>query len=354
MQSIALQHSDVVVGVDTHKDEHVAVALDGVGRRLDEILIEATAAGYAEVLTWADELGPPAVFGVEGTGSYGSGLARFLRREGRNVIEVSRPPRRGERRLDGKSDPIDAEHAARAVLAGDATAIPKLADGVVESIRLLKIARDTAVKVHSQAMITLKTVIVTSPDELRAELKSLTDFRLMTTCAAFESAGHLSDPSAALRHVLSSLALRWLELHEEIKIHTPATSRTARRLLHRSWSLSSGSGSTSPPSCSYRRRQQRPGSLRSRLRQALWGMPNPSVFRKIQAPPAEPRREPTSQSRALPSRHRSDAVARTHDLLRGTTDHRRPHQERDHPLSQALRFTKCLQAAPSSLYPFRA
>ncbi len=220
MQSIALQHSDVVVGVDTHKDEHVAVALDGVGRRLGEILIEATAAGYAEVLTWADELGPPAVFGVEGTGSYGSGLARFLRREGRNVIEVSRPPRRGERRLDGKSDPIDAEHAARAVLAGTATAIPKLADGVVESIRLVKIARDTAVKAHSQAMITLKSVIVTSPDELRAELKSLTDFKLMTTCASYESAGHLSDPSAAIRHVLSSLALRWLELHEEIKIHT--------------------------------------------------------------------------------------------------------------------------------------
>lgn len=220
MQSIALQPSDVVVGVDTHKDEHVAVALDGVGRRLGEILVEATAAGYAQLLTWADELGRTAAFGVEGTGSYGSGFTRFLRREGRKVIEVSRPPRRGERRLDGKSDPIDAEHAARAVLAGTATAIPKLADGVVEAIRLVKIARDTAVKVHSQAMITLKAVIVTSLDELRAELKPLPDFKLMTTCASFESTADLSDPAAAMRHVLGSLARRWLELHEEIKIHT--------------------------------------------------------------------------------------------------------------------------------------
>jgi transposase len=220
MQSIALQPTDVVIGVDTHKDEHVAVALDGLGRVLGEFFAEATATGYAQLLAWADEVGGPAAFGVEGTGSYGSGLARFLRREGRTVIEVSRPPRRGERRLDGKSDPIDAEHAARAVLAGTASAIPKLADGVVEAIRLVKIARDTAVKAHSQAMITLKTVIVTSSDELRAELKPLTDFKLMTTCASFESAADLSDPAAAIRHVLGSLARRWLELHEEIKIHT--------------------------------------------------------------------------------------------------------------------------------------
>lgn len=220
MQSIALQPSDIVVGVDTHKDEHVAVALDGVGRRLGECFAEATAAGYAQLLTWADELGHPAVFGVEGTGSYGSGLVRSLRREGRKVIEVSRPPRQRERRLDGKSDPIDAEHAARAVLAGTATAIPKLADGAVEAIRLVKIARDSAVKAHSQAMITLKSVIVTSSEELRAELKPLTDFKLMTLCASFRPGTDLSDPAAAMRHLLGSLARRWLELHEEIKIHT--------------------------------------------------------------------------------------------------------------------------------------
>ena len=96
MTSIALGRCDVVVGVDTHKDEHVAVALDGLGGRLSELGIAATPDGYAELVAWADKLGAVAVFGVEGTGSYGSGLARFLRRHARRVIEVSRPPRKGE------------------------------------------------------------------------------------------------------------------------------------------------------------------------------------------------------------------------------------------------------------------
>src|SRR5215212_5362310 len=129
MPSIALGRNDVIVGVDTHKDEHVAVALDGLGGRLGDLAVTANPDGYAQLLAWADQLGVVAVFGVEGTGSYGSGLARFLRRHGRMAIEVSRPPRKGERRLSGKSDAIDAEHAARAVLAGAATSTPKLADG---------------------------------------------------------------------------------------------------------------------------------------------------------------------------------------------------------------------------------
>ncbi len=97
MTRIALGRSDVVVGVDTHKDEHLAVAVDGLGGRLAELAIAASPDGYARLLAWADGLGAVAVFGVEGTGSYGSGLARFLRRHGRKVIEVSRPPRKGER-----------------------------------------------------------------------------------------------------------------------------------------------------------------------------------------------------------------------------------------------------------------
>ncbi len=97
MTSIALGRGDVVVGVDTHKDEHVAVALNGLGGHLGELAIAATPIGYRELLAWADQLGVVTAFGVEGTGSYGSGLARFLRRHARKVIEVSRPPRKGER-----------------------------------------------------------------------------------------------------------------------------------------------------------------------------------------------------------------------------------------------------------------
>jgi len=220
MTRIALGRGDVVVGVDTHKDEHLAVALDGLGGRLAELAIAANPDGYAQLLGWADHLGAVAMFGVEGTGSYGSGLARFLRRHGHKIIEVSRPPRKGERRLAGKSDAVDAEHAAREVLAGKATAVPKLADGIVEAIRLVKIARDSAVNAHSQAMITLKATLVTAGDELRCQLEPLSNFKLMTACAELDDGGDIADPSVAMRQVLASLARRWLELHEEIKVHS--------------------------------------------------------------------------------------------------------------------------------------
>lgn len=219
MPSLYLQRTDVVVGVDTHKDEHMAVALDGIGGRLGSHALPATAEGYADLLSWARGCGRVVAFGVEGTGSYGSGLARYLRRQGARVYEVSRPPRRVERRASGKSDLVDAEHAAREVLSGKATSIPKAADGSVEVLRVVKVARDTAVKARTQAMITLKSVLVTSPDELRAELKGLSDFRLITACAELPD-GPPSDPASASRYVLGALAARWLALHEEVKEHT--------------------------------------------------------------------------------------------------------------------------------------
>ena len=237
MSSITLARDEVIVGVDTHKNEHVGVALDGLGGRLAELTISATPEGYTRLLAWARGLGRVYVFGVEGTGSYGSGLARFLRRQGEPVVEVGRPPRRGVRRAQGKSDSIDAEHAARQVLAGEATAIPKLANGVVEAIRLLKIARDTAVKAHSQSLIALRATLVTADDDLRARLETLSEFKLVSACAALRpsDARALSAPKAAMLHVLGSLARRWLELHEEIKEHTRAlkelTASAAPRLV---------------------------------------------------------------------------------------------------------------------------
>jgi transposase len=219
MPSMTLARTDAIIGVDTHKDQHVAVAVDGLGGRLTEQCIPATTDGYAQLDAWAADQGRVVAFGIEGTGSYGIGLTRFLRRAGHTVYEVARPPRKAERRLQGKSDTVDAEHAARQVLAGTATAVPKLGDGDIESLRLVKLARDTAVKAHSQAMITLKATLVTANDELRAELEPLTDFKLITACAAFPPATELVDADTAMRHVLGSLARRWLMLHEEIKVH---------------------------------------------------------------------------------------------------------------------------------------
>ncbi len=224
MTRMTLRRDDVVVGVDTHKDEHAAVVLDGLGERLAEQFLPATEEGFAHLLAVATgHVGPQGrliAFGVKGTGSYGIGLARFLRRQGHQVREVNRPPRKGERRLTGKSDLLDAEHAARQVLSGTQLATPKTADGDVESLRLLKIARDTAVKARTAAMIALKATLVTAADALRAQLEPLTDHKLIQACAALDSADGLSTPDAAMRHVLGSLARRWLRLHEEITAHS--------------------------------------------------------------------------------------------------------------------------------------
>lgn len=237
MPSMLLRQDDVIVGVDTHKDEHVAVLLDGLGGRLAELFIPATLDGFAQLLAFClRHVGPNGclfAFGVEGTGSYGVGLARFLRREGHKVQEVHRPPRKGERRLSGKSDTIDAEYAARQVLAGLATAVPKTADGAIEALRVLKIARDTAVKARTTAMITLKATLVTADDQLRAELEPLTDYKLIEACAALDSAFSIATADAAMRHVLGSLARRWLLLHEEIKIHSKHLKKQTKAVAPR-------------------------------------------------------------------------------------------------------------------------
>jgi transposase len=225
MKSIAPVRTKVVVGVDTHKDEHVAVALDSLGVRLGELFAPATTDGYESLLQWSREFGEVGTFAVEGCSSYGAALYRFLRRNGQNVTEVNRPARKGERRLSGKSDVIDAEHAAREVLAGRAKTVPKSANGRIESIRLVRIARGTAVKAKTMAMITLKATLVTASDDLRSRLEPLTTEKFITACAALEPGDDLADPEAAMRYTIRALASRWIELREEVKVHTDHLKR---------------------------------------------------------------------------------------------------------------------------------
>jgi transposase len=141
----------VILGVDTHLDFHVAVALDHLGRRLGEASVPTTPKGYERLLCWAEGFGPLRCAGVEGTSSYGAGLTRHLRARGIEVLEVERPKhrRRSSRRNLQKSDPSDAEAAARAVLAGEASGVPKSADGCVEMIRTLRAARRSAMKART-------------------------------------------------------------------------------------------------------------------------------------------------------------------------------------------------------------
>ncbi|MFC1982541.1 transposase [Chloroflexota bacterium] len=133
----AVHVSKIIVGVDTHKEEHVAVVIDKLGARMGQLTLPTTNMGYVALERWARTLGEIEAIGVEGTGSYGAGLARFLRGQGHTVIEVNRPDRSTRRRL-GKSDPTDAEMAARSVLAGVARDQPKSGVEEVEMIRAIE------------------------------------------------------------------------------------------------------------------------------------------------------------------------------------------------------------------------
>lgn len=216
---------EVIVGVDTHADTHVAVVIDDVGRRLGELHVATTPRGYRELVVWARQFGRLDRAGVEGGGAYGAGLVRFLHGEGVEVIEVDRPNRQ-RRRRKGKSDPVDAEAAARAVLAGDATTTPKDTTGVVEAVRILHLTRRSAVKAKTQAGNQMKDVILTAPDELRSQLRGLTTRQRVKVCARWRP-GPVTDPLSAARRSLHDLAKRWEALHDEIKAH----DADLRRLL---------------------------------------------------------------------------------------------------------------------------
>ena len=224
----------VIVGVDTHLDEHVAVAIDHHGARLGEYRLATTAKGYKGLESWAIGLGGVATFGIEGTGSYGVGLARYLAKCGHTVIEVNRPDRSTRRRL-GKSDPLDAEMAARSVLAGVARESPKSGVDKVEMIRVLKITKDSGMKARTQAMNQMKALVVTAPVELREDLDGLNARRLVDRCRSFRP-GRLATPTAAAKHALRLLARRHSHLTYEIegidKELVRLTAETAPALVH--------------------------------------------------------------------------------------------------------------------------
>jgi transposase len=204
----------VTGGVDTHKDTHVAAALDGLGRLLGTESFPATTAGYQHLLSWLRGFGEIEVVGVEGTGVWGAGLARALTARGIRVLEVQRPNRQ-HRRRHGKSDPADAVGAARTVQAGEANGTPKAANGSVEAIRLIGLARRSALKARTQAANQLHAVVTTAPDQLRARLAGLTTGELVERAARLR-AGTPTTPAGAAKLTLITLARRWQRLTDEI------------------------------------------------------------------------------------------------------------------------------------------
>jgi len=225
----------VIGGVDTHGRTHHAAVLDTQGRLLGDREFPADRDGYRQLLSWLGRHGQVEVVGVEGTGSYGAGLTRYLLDQRVRVVEVDRPDRR-TRRQRGRSDPIDAEAAARAVLAGTATAVPKRRDGIVEAIRVLRTARRGAGKARTAAINQLKALLVTAPASVREALDDLSASALITTCARLrpDETG-LADPLYASKAALQAVARRIELLEAEIDLAdqrlATLVGRAAPRLL---------------------------------------------------------------------------------------------------------------------------
>lgn len=161
--------AQITGGVDTHLDVHVVAALDELGGLVGVESFPTTPPGYRALLGWLGSHGEVVVVGVEGTGSYGAGLARHLQYEGVAVVEVDRPNRQ-RRRRQGKTDPHDAVTAARAAQAGDALGVAKLRDGNVEAIRVLRVVRGGAKRDRTRAINQMRSLISTAPDDLRQQL----------------------------------------------------------------------------------------------------------------------------------------------------------------------------------------
>jgi transposase len=207
---------EVTGGVDTHKDTHTAAALDSAGRVLGSASFPTTPAGYAALLGWLRSFGALLLVGIEGTGVYGAGLALHLHTAGVAMVEIDRPDRKA-RRWQGKSDPVDAEAAARAALAARRTGTPKQRDGQVEALRVLRVARRSAVDQRADAQRRMKALIVTAPDTLRTVLRELGDRQLVQVCAAKRpDRAAVGDPMVATVSALRSLARRHQQLTLEI------------------------------------------------------------------------------------------------------------------------------------------
>ena len=292
------------------------------------------ARGYARALRFADEhAGGRRVWAVEGAGHYGAGLARHLSGRGETVLEAGRGPR-NERRLQGKDDQLDAVRAARTVLASETLALPREGQRR-EALRLLMVARRSAVDVRREALVQLRSVIVTAPDELRQELRGLPVGRLLERCSRFRRSSSRSPDAHATTLVLRTLARR-------------VQAATARSSRARTRDPRPRAGARTQAARRARRRPdrrrpadrqlvaQRPRPLRSSLRPARRRRTDPRLLRPNDPAQAQPRRRPPTQPRP-PHRHPPPAPARPrHQRLHRTTRRRRQNPQRRRPAPQAL------------------
>lgn len=333
--------TDIVVGIDTHKHIHAAVALSALGARLGATTVPASRAGYRRIAAWARSLGTVMAFGVEGTGPYGAGLARALREAGHRVLEVNRPDRSARRR-NGKDDMLDAETAARAVLAGQAAGEPKSGTSSVEMIRHLKIARDAAVKARTQAMLTIKSIIVGTPADLREQLERVRGRVTLVRHLAALRPGPITSTTASAKAALRATARRWLALHQEIGEHDreldTLVSATAPQLTAAPGIANATAAELLLLAGDNPERIHSEGAF-AKLCGAC------PILRRAGEPSsqAEPRRQPAGQCSAPPHRRHADARPPADHRLHRAAQRRRKDNTGDHALPEALRRKRDLR-----------
>jgi transposase len=342
---------EVVLGVDTHRDTHVAAVVTLAGRLAATSAFPATAAGYRRMLAWARSLGVVERAGVECTGSYGVALSRYLQGEGIAVIDVNQPDR-ATRRRRGKTDAVDAEAAARAVLSGRSSSIAKAGDGLVEAMRVLKLARGSAVNARTKAINQLRAILVGADPALRESLAGLGPGTLIRACASLDDPGvEASDVERAVIYTLRLLANRILELKaESYELHkriSELVTRCAPQLLERP-----GVGPDSAAALLIAAGDNPQRLRRESSYAALCGVsPVESLLRQHPATPAEPRRRPAGQRRALPHHPVQAPLGPAHPALPATPPVRRQNPPRSHPLPQALHRPRNLRPAPNTGRP---
>jgi transposase len=222
---MAKKTADVIGGVDTHKHNHYAAAIDSHGKLLGHRNFPANKGGYKALLEWMRSHGQIVAIGIESTGSFGATLTHFLTNAGEIVVEVNRPNRQA-RHMDGKSDRLDSEQIARSVLAETGTATPKSKSGPVEVIRTLRVARASAVRSRTQAFNNLFGTMISAPSPVRDELVELTRRTFVNRCLTLEPETEnllelIDDPErlvlASVKLALRDLARRWKALDAEVK-----------------------------------------------------------------------------------------------------------------------------------------
>ncbi|HIW30768.1 MAG TPA: IS110 family transposase [Candidatus Luteococcus avicola] len=207
----------LVAGIDTHKDTHHVAIVDQVGRLIADHQFATTVEGYGQIVQFLHRHGNVSAVGVEGTGSYGAGVSRVLNAAGFRVLEVIRPNRQ-QRRAKGKSDPLDAEQAARTVLSGQGATTPKSASGAVECLRMLLTERRSANKSRTQTINQLHAVLVTAPDLVRNTYRDLITEQIITKAARSRpTAFDMADVTTTARIVLRRLATRAQQLQDEVR-----------------------------------------------------------------------------------------------------------------------------------------